>query len=219
MEAIAVQCPTKELWDKVRKKIDPECSHSFTWSAWKENSCFKPDAMLNSCINICNEQGYTIISAEEYLKEGEGFKVGDRVKCIDISFLDGVDISNYMELGGIYTIKAIFTREGCCDRLKLEEVESPTLTPNSNRFKLANKPKTTNKEEAMSKDNNVNKAVQKVFGGKKYTGEQMLLVDKHLGGEIKTDTLSTMLLEDKADKILTVVNDMEKKELAEAKKD
>lgn len=200
MEKTAVRCRTKEEWITVLNRIGISPDKYPT----NGESCVCVDGSGHASAEYQKITGYTIISAEEYLKEGEEFKVGDRVRWKK----DGLEYKIYYRAGTNNSIKRNADKEDQVTHGAIRDIELELLTN-----------KTTNKEEAMSKSNDVNKAVQKVFGDKKYTGEQMLLVDKHLGGEIKTDTLSIMLLEDKADKILSIAEDMEKEELAAAKKD
>ena len=94
-EKIAVHCKTMEEWGKVLIKIDK------VNTMWKKafndykDSCINPADPATCDKTYYIREGYTIISAEEYLKE-EGFKVGDRVECINalgISALNEGDIN------------------------------------------------------------------------------------------------------------------------------
>lgn len=109
-EKIAVHCKTREEWDSVQKKAVSggilwcdKVKYSDTWSTYGDDSCiaFTAQGMKFSPSRFYKEDGYTIISAQEYLKEGGGeeFKVGDRVELV----MD----SGHLEEGGMGTIEVI----------------------------------------------------------------------------------------------------------------
>jgi hypothetical protein len=87
-EKIAVQTFTKKEFLKVIEKIpvgnwDNNCSDDINvYDVYKSDTCI--DLIDGGYDHIEEFKGYTIITAEEYLKEGgeAEFKVGDRVECI-----------------------------------------------------------------------------------------------------------------------------------------
>lgn len=176
-EKIAVHCPTKDLWDKVREKVGTRFSPDWrTAHRQHKDVCLYHDGLWDRK-EFCLEKGCTIISAEEYLKEGGEeveFKVGDRVECVEKGD------SKFLVLGKLYTISEM-------SGSKFQFVEGygdfPTHGWKLSWFKLANKQtKTTKKEESNMQSTSINEVVMEVFEKK----EDMMVVNEYLGGQIET---------------------------------
>lgn len=155
MSKIAVQCETADEWDAVVKKAgkaDSVCTGKQVVSNYKtiNKYCIMLDGRFNpkrSCIS----DGYTIISAADYLKEGEVEEVDQEKLC---EFC-----RDHYELP---SDSVHFMCEGrfCEDALELYLEDNPTI-----------------KKENKMKNNDINKNVAAVFSNK--SGEELLLVDKH----------------------------------------
>ena len=154
-ERMVIHCKSKEEWFDVESKV---FRNGYLWSGykkhrdwWSEDRCINitERALGHSGKTFYKEEGYTIISAADYLKEGEveELKVGDRVECISIG------IYKHIETGESYTVAETY-RSGS-DLLIRTVLGTPGVY--AYRFKLAGnatKPKTTkeNKTTSISDD-------------------------------------------------------------------
>ena len=195
-EKIAVHCETKEEWIKVQGKAFGRIRTSIFAGA----DCINPASTWASKRHYQGE-GYTIISAQEYLKEDE-FKVGGKVIFLHADGFES-NCGNYtggLKLGDTYMISK--ARDG---GVKVEgdtwwhDKRHFTVTPNFDQTK-------TIKEEAMNINDNVLEVFKEdaVMAGK---------ISKRFGsqyGTIDRDTLA--LKRDKKD-LLAII----KKEEAEEK--
>jgi hypothetical protein len=189
---IAVHCKTEEEWHKVRQKYGRH--HSDTgWRQYAEQTCVCHAGF--HCKQHYEEKGYTIISSEEYLKEGENevseFKVGDRVECIDIG---NSSAQARLEVGKLYTIRSFCKHS---DNFYLKET-GYNYPPR--KFKLAtNKPtiKTT-KEETMNINDNVLEVFKEdaVLAGK---------VAKRFGSQYGTTDRDTIALKRDKKELLAII--------------
>jgi hypothetical protein len=209
-EKIAVHCPTEELWNKVRKVIDPYQKRGYSWSVWTTDSCFKIHAQKNANKGICRNEGYTIISAEEYLKEVKDevmeqreFKVGDRVEILqgynipDLAWIKAMD----EHVGTIAIINSI-AGNGFIGFKYL-----PCAYDKSWLKLLTNKP-TTTKEETMSIS--INETVAKVFPK---SIEDAKLVTKYFGSEYAEGNFRGFIfLRDNAVEVLREAKDRQKED-------
>lgn len=218
---IAVHCPTRELWNKVQIKA---FSSGKEWSSCgKKTLDFWHDDAEETCINMysgCLERhnrgyysgkGYTIISAADYLKEGEveEFKVGDRVECIE----DGN--KSTIKNGMIYTV--LDTYESCGDSFI-------RVTPSGEgvymeRFKLAG---STTKPKLKENNMNINSSIRTVFVEEdKADFDLVEKMQKVFGGEIAENFTGAMILRDNKDKYTDEIkrlDDIEAKRLKEEAK-
>ncbi len=157
-DKVAIQCPTEELWDKVKKEMnkrngtywDPEYNRCVVG----KNTCIVEEACDNSpgygSQPHWERQGYTIISASEYLGENE-FQVGDRVEFLGMDSLgcytEWAD-RDRLRIGQEYVIK-----NRSADSIKLKN--TPKMFWHKECFfksinNQSNQTKTT-KEETMKK--------------------------------------------------------------------
>lgn len=196
-EKIAVHCPTKELWDKVEDKAIREGKQWSSghrepdyWGYYKDNICISLAStylMYGIKTGGCYEkEGYTIISAKDYLKEGGEeveFKVGDRVECIvmaEDSQDRGRQIRSDILVGSIRTISRLVSTY----REPHIAFDEGIYVHPSNLFKLANNQTKIIKEEKgeeKMKKVIINEIVDAVFDKK----EDMKLVQEQLGSEIE----------------------------------
>lgn len=158
-EKIAVRCKTEEEWDKVRGKHDGGSSTPNWTGPNADPDCRKHGA----CIYVSGDEsgydaridaernGYTIISAQTYLREVKDeviFQAGDRVECIKHEgSRSGYDLElRYYIIDGF----------GGVNRSHLElKGLSKSKTFKKERFKLAtNKPTTTKEETTMNISDN-----------------------------------------------------------------
>jgi hypothetical protein len=215
------------LWDKVQEKAFGTIKWTYSAYGCESQAYISLTGSGTSYdINYYKRKGYTIISAEEYLKE-DSFQVGDSVECVRLAECKA-DRERQIKTG--ITVGSIHIIERICSEYPIPHFSFGTFYVHpSDIFKLATPrdercistnigiiPSITT-EVTMSKTSNVNPAIREVFGGKKYTGDQMLLVDKHYGAEITGDVLSKLALTDNADKVLKMAEkaeDDEKKDCA-----
>ena len=64
-ELVAIHCPTKELWDKVNKDTKSNLTVE-----WKYGHCINPNMQCWERRSYYEDNNYTIIEAENYLKWG-----------------------------------------------------------------------------------------------------------------------------------------------------
>ena len=85
-DKIAVHCKTEEEWNRVVSKLGPKLTGSYPWKSSRSDACISTDGSGYGGIGLQTEEGYTIISAADYLKEGEveEFKKGDRVELTEV---------------------------------------------------------------------------------------------------------------------------------------
>ena len=153
MEKIAVLIKCESDWDKVFATIPENRRGTFTWS--RSYPCMglhqrdNPNKIGSQTESYYRDAGYTMISAADYLKEGEveEFKVGDRVKCIDES--DG----SIVQLGKVYAVTKRCGYDN--DRIGITGFKNPIDESMNhdwamNRFKLTYKPKTTKENKTTS---------------------------------------------------------------------
>ena len=173
-EKISVHCKTKEEFRSVCKKhgFDISCDRDLSdepvgiciGGRWK--------GMYGACSQHREDEGYTIITAEEYLKKGEEFKVGDKVIAVNKGRnfdTDGVIVGNE------YTIICIPR-----DSKKIDLGEMFSFVHEKNDFRLAtNQTKTIKSEEAKME---INENVLDVFEGKP---KDIKLVTKHFDSAMK----------------------------------
>ena len=142
-EKIAVHCKSKKEWHDVEEEsfrrgiswtLGPE--HKIWWSLDK---CLivSGRCLSHADIRFCKSEGCTIISAQEYLQEGEieEFKVGDKVEFIkgDMCGNEAKEWwrSEDLKLGNIYTISRVSDKGNF-------KVKSGGLWHNKGHFKIAN---------------------------------------------------------------------------------
>ena len=181
-EKIAVHCKTEELFDKVRMKANIGDGHR--WGMFRSESCINLGVGSQS-VRWYQDADFTIISAEEYLKEGEvEFKVGDRVRCIDSSGLD-------IHIAGTYIIHDIkfkpteigLSLEGC---------------PKDNYYKSC-RFEVVNSQTKPKKENTMNKNIVVAFP----KTDDAVLVEEQLGSEIKEGFINGLVIKQYAKEILT----------------
>ena len=216
---IAVHCPTRELWNKVQIKA---FSSGKEWSSYgKKTLDFWHDDAEETCINMysgCLERhnrgyysgkGYTIISAADYLKEGEveEFKVGDRVRYT------GNGMVGHFQKNEIYTVSRSWSKY-----LRVSELEARNADHSeykSNFIKLTNKSK-------ENKDMNINSSIRTVFVEEdKADFDLVEKMQKIFGGEIKEDFTGAMILRNNKEEYLAEIkrlDDIEAKRLKEEAK-
>jgi hypothetical protein len=134
-EKIAVHCKTEEEWTKSMIKAGAD-KRGWTWYGAKNKSehYYVIPSEKDWKRGHSLEGDEAIISAEDYLKEGENevFKVGDRVECIDDGTFNSCE--NYdksVVKGNIYTVSKLYGVDRC------ELKETGNYTPFFGRFKLA----------------------------------------------------------------------------------
>lgn len=64
IKGTAIHCKTRELYDKVKKKLKPTLSISWTG----DNFCINVDGRAWCTLAWYQKEGYTIITAEEFLQ-------------------------------------------------------------------------------------------------------------------------------------------------------
>jgi hypothetical protein len=213
VEKIAVHCPTWKDFKLVREELNRRNKNANWWpwkdgkSGWEENHK-KGDCYIHphgGWDKKCHLDGYKIISAVEYLKEGEDvkFKVGDKVKCISTTN------SCFLQIDNTYTVSELLSKGGC--RIKEAMEDHPGHEYNTGIIQLALI--NTKKEESNMSD--VNKTVKEVFG--KETGDDMMLVDKYYGNCFGNNLLELLAKKYKKD-ILADAIQRDKDEKAEADK-
>lgn len=229
-EEIVVHCTTEEEWDAVQKKAVSEgimwCdgdTHSDSWKVYGDKSCINiwdAEGMCYADKGHYEDEGYTIISAQEYLKEGGkvGFKVGDRVIYCEAHVDEDVEgyPGNLIEADGL-VLNGTYTISDVSEMGNLEFEESSYMYwHHPSHFRLLSQTTNQTKEHIM-KSNSVNKAVQEVYGGKGYTGDQMLLVDKHFGDEVQDNFTGKLILKQNEEAYLkeAVAREDDEKEAAE----
>jgi hypothetical protein len=180
VEKIVVHCETREEWNKVVIKLGLNLDMwSDWWFSYGDSACINIQEKLKAGKKYYENDGYTIIPASEYLKEGGNeveFKVGDRVENISSKHLG--------------TIRAIEENpENCGIGVEWEAFEGghdlAGLLNNYNglwmypkQIKLINK---QIKEEVM-KENNTDKNVTEVFGDLPHN--EVVIIDKHFNDEM-----------------------------------
>lgn len=169
--SIAVHCKTEEEWEASVKKRGK--GYPISWE--QANSSYPGKAVAMNLEDECwsklsfyKDEGYTIISAQEYLNE---FKVGDRVEILQGSNVPNLLWVNPMNdyVGNMATIKSKSSDKS----FVLEDIDWRWDTT---WLKLANQTKT---EETMSTSIQINSTVAKVFTD--IPTAQM--VTRHLGKE------------------------------------
>jgi hypothetical protein len=150
-EKIAIHCKSKEEWQAVEDEMFS------LGNSWPSNGSARYQAsypymfvgeyygLQKGTESYLKEKGYKIITAEDYLKEG--FKVGDRVEC--------VEGSKYITEGGIYTVIG----ENELGNIRIKGIPERGYFPE--RFKLANNQTKTIKQEEV--EMNIGKSFIKVF--------------------------------------------------------
>jgi hypothetical protein len=191
VDDIAIQCKSEEEWEKVKSKMEA------SFPVWRDDVFGEPaDCISGSGSGWASQayykkDGYTIISAAEYLNEGgrdvSEFKVGDRVKCINKH--------DYGNCGKIFTVSKI----GKGSAIALQELGT-TCCYNPDCFKLIS--------TQTTKENNMNKNISDVFEKTK----EALLVEKHLGAQIGTNFIDGLILADKKVEVLAEAKRLEKEE-------
>ena len=226
---IAVHCPTRELWNKVQIKA---FSSGKEWSSCgKKMLDFWFDDAEETCINMytgCLErhnrgyyrgEGYTIISAAGYLKEGEveEFKVGDKVECVDES--DGTIVQK----GDVYTITGILDNGKIeISGFKHSSNETMDYRWGAERFKLANSATKTKTKTIKENNMKINSSVRTVFAEEdKAPFDLVEKMQNVFGGEIKEDFTGAMILRNNKEEYLAEIkrlDDIEAKRLKEEAK-
>ena len=194
-EKIAVQCKTEKEWNMVKGK-------KLTVTGW-----FKGGG--NRCISVGKQidgdcgQGYedwyikndyTIISAADYLKEGEveEFKVGDEVEFIK-GGLCGCEDKEWWRreellLGKTYTIYQLSDKGN-------PKVIQGGFWHNKGHFELANK--STKSKTTKENNMNINSSIRKVFIEEdKAVFDLVEKMQKVFGGEIAENFTGAMILRD-----------------------
>ena len=217
-EKIAVYCKTKEEFNKIRG------SKCCAWETMIRNYPFyEKDGVYVSTYgggNFCHKEwfvelGYTLISAADYLKEGEmeEFKKGDKVECISS---DGG-----IEIGNIYTVKSTYSGGTGLPCIKLQEDGFEYIGYLVSKFRLStkqNKPKTTKENNNM----NINSSIRTVFVEEdKATFDLVEKMQKVFGGEIAENFTGAMILRNNKEEYLAEIkrlDDIEAKRLKEEAK-
>jgi hypothetical protein len=144
----------------------------------------------------CLRRGYKIITAEDYLKEG--FKVGDRVECIEPKGLEAVF---NLKKNKIYTIISVSS-----DAIRLQGEKMAYCIE---RFKLANnQTKTIKQEERMQ----INETIVKVCKEKKKSIGDLELLNKYFSSEITSQFKDELFL---LDNIEYFISEAKKRQKAE----
>lgn len=196
MEKIAVLCKSKDEWIKIWDKL------GFI-SAWadiypSENKDGDPGYDIVICLDISNwcrkwaaiDQGYTIISAQEYLRgrmEDNNFKIPPEPYkgCFEDIFKAG-GCGNWASEGDID-----------CSGTTCEDC----ILSNSNIHEIK---KYLSKENNM-KENNINKNVLEVFGD--LSAKEVVIIDRHFTDEM----LKVIMMKQFSGEIKTACDEAEKK--------
>lgn len=207
-ERIAVLCRTKELSHKVQEKSFAEGRYWCSSGEGLKDYYGECEYFLieeNEISRTCSpSSAYTIISAEEYLREEEVFKVGDRVECIGISGITEKYSKAIVKLGHKYIVSHIFNNGTC----GIEEAESCVEKID---FKLTTKQTKTKKE---NKSMEIGKSFIKVF---KSDAELALKMSDRFGAQYSNSDRDQIALERDKKQLLSIVEAED--EAAEAKKD
>lgn len=180
-DEIAVHCKNKEDWDEIVDGFKKEKS-LYLWKSYRGESCLDIKKEEHCSKSYYERNGYTIISASEYLNEGgkdvSEFKRGDRVECVDP---DG-DLTS-LQNGYIYTIRDISGRsmylhgiKGCSFTERYLKLATKTQTTKENNMELNSSIRTVLVEENGATFETVEK-FQKVFGSEiaeNFTGAMIL---------------------------------------------
>lgn len=193
MEKIAVHVPTQELWDKVIRKGKMTLSNF--WDSNEEKSCLYPGRCSWGAIDGAGAKDAKIISAEEYLKEGE-----------DVS----EESESKMKFG--VSEGQVFSSEMLCSVCGDRYGGHSGLRCNRSPLKI-NKLKPIKEESNMSE---VNKTVKEVFG--KETGDDMMLVDKYYGNCFGSSFLELLAKKYKKDILADAIQRDKDEKKAEADK-
>lgn len=191
-EKIAIRCKTKDEWDRARKKSGSKVPLSFE-DVMGFTSGVVPVLGTNSPHSWNRDDGYfeklsyTIISAADYLKEGEveEFKPGDSVKFVK-GGLCGIEETEWWKserliLGNTYEIYEISDKGN-------PKVAKGGLWHHKDHFELTNK-----QNKPKSKENKMNTSIEKVFADDKV--REGNLVQKYFGAEIAEDFTGELILE------------------------
>ena len=213
-EKIAVECKNSELFRKVDKKAAKDLNCSRLHNDWQPGAIIGIGGIgqYQSLTRTFGDStwyknnGFKIISAEEYLNEGgkdvSEFKVGDRVE-----FVRGGKLGDESEewwrgefaLGGIYIVALMGHKDG--DSRTWVRLKEHSYLHHPGHFKLASKTQTI-------KENKMNKNISEVFDKTK----DALLVEKYLGNQIGTTFIDGLMLTDKKTEVLAEAKRLEKEE-------
>jgi hypothetical protein len=173
VEKIAIQCPTEELFKRVRKRIG---KGSRTWKAVIKDPTHKAGSGV--CLELDGDHGregwfrsmgYKIISAAEYLNEG-----GKDVSELQVEIASCSGAWWYAKhIGDIFVIDADYT-----DNTDYKVKGKGLYIDKRDCFLIETKTQTT-KENNM----NINKTIRKIFAGAPF--EQVEKMQEHFGSEIQ----------------------------------
>lgn len=209
-EKIAVHCPTSYDWDRVQEKVQRKYPdwRPKEWNQCKENTCIAPSVDWGDRspgfgrMAHWKNEGYTIISASEYLKDGKMKKIGIYK---DLKFptrdYDTNEIMPTLPCGESNTNWACGGIE--CLECLLGDSNKAMLTEY-----LSLKVKPTTKQEKTMKENNTNPDVLAVFGSK-VKGDELVVIDRHFDEAM----LRRILMEKFSKEIQIDCNDAEAKRL------
>lgn len=170
-----MHCPKPWDWDRVQAKIQeahPEWNPK-EWHQCKEETCIALEDGFGrpgfSGKDFWLKKGYTITTAEKYLKEGGEeveFEIGDEIRCISITgitkkYQDETNIG----IGGDYIVSHVYHD----NTMGLYDVD--TIVEKKD-FKLKNK-------DNNMKENNIDPKVLKVFGKEKGNLGELAIIDRH----------------------------------------
>ena len=176
-EKIAVHCKTEDEWNGVVSELKLNKS-GYKWGDSCGTTCISTDGSGYGSISIQEEDGYKIISAADYLKEGDvsEFKVGDRVESKEsINHIKKGQRGTIMHTGDRDLAYVDWDIKHECNNISCPYTrKNHGYNVDFHKIKLI--VTQTTKENDM-KENNINKNVQAVFSNK--SGEELLLVDKH----------------------------------------
>lgn len=187
-----VHCPTRELFDKVKQKAGNK--GNFKWEGrYGEENCYRLYDGDNSPLDYCQDYGYTIISASDYLK-ADIFNVGDRVECVKNYNHIRVGHQGRFVKSGITSLGVRWDNPstGNHDMEGMVEQRYGYYVPESNLKLATNNQTKTTKEETMNK--NIVAAFPKT--------DDAVLVEDQLGDEIKSGFINGLVIKQYSKEIL-----------------
>lgn len=198
---IFVKCPTRDIWDKVSIKMDSSMS-------FRKNAGLYPKEGTWSDLQYAIRQGYTIITAEEYLEE-----VKDEVRKFGWGIFQGKVIPR--EIVESDNPKRIYCQHINCLEVSCGSCIKQSTGKTSNIYKKYLGQKTTNKP-TTTKEEVMNTIIEEVFKDDTSTDEK--LMQKHFGAEIADNFTGKLLLKANKEAYLSEAGKREDAEKEAAKK-
>lgn len=189
-DKIAVQCETEKEWDAVVKKsgVKNVCSAQDVIDSYGavDKNCIMLDDRFNPR-ESCIRDGYTIISAVEYLNEGgkdvKKIKIGDKVVRGPGWIWGGQDGGE----GGVGKVIRSSVESWWIVRWENGSEQSYPYKAGEYGLKIISNKTQTTKENNM-KDNGIDSNVLAIFGDK-LTGNEVVVIDRHFTEQMLTRIL------------------------------